>query len=250
MVELGLIGYPLGHSFSPRYFENKFRLEGVEGRYDLYPISDISLLPELLDRHPGLLGLNVTIPYKEQVLPYLDHLSDDARAIGAVNVIKIDRTADGTRILSGHNTDWQGFLQPLLPLLHGNCRRALVLGTGGASKGVCYALQTQGIATTLVSRRPAPGSGMIGYDQITREVIEDHKIIVNATPRGMFPNVDDAPDLDYGYITPRHICYDLIYNPEETQFMRRSRRQGAVVKNGLEMLHRQADIAYDIWMQR
>lgn len=250
MVELGLIGFPLGHSFSPRYFESKFSLEGVEGRYDLYPISDISLLPELLDRHPGLLGLNVTIPYKESVIPYLDHLSDDARAIGAVNVIKIERKEDGTRILSGHNTDWQGFLHSLLPLLYTECRRALVLGTGGASKAVCYALETQGIATTLASRRPTPGSGMIGYDQITREVIEDHKIIVNATPRGMYPNVDEAPDLDYGQITDRHICYDLIYNPEETQFMRRCSERGAVVKNGLEMLHKQADIAYDIWMQR
>lgn len=246
-TELGLIGYPLGHSFSARYFNDKFEREGVEGNYTLFPIESVDRLPQLLDSHPGLAGLNVTIPYKQSVMPMLDSISEDAAAIGAVNVIRIDHDADGRCTLHGYNTDWRGFLDSLRPLLRPDVTRALVLGTGGASKAVEYALGRIGIEVTTVSRNPAR-RGTIAYSEITPEIIDATALIVNTTPLGMFPDVSTAPDIPYDLLGKRHICFDLVYNPPMTEFMRRAEKHGATVVNGLEMLYRQADLAAEIFM--
>lgn len=248
MVSLGLIGRKLGHSFSADYFTKKFREEGVDGKYRLYPIPDIGGLTELLDSHPDLKGLNVTIPYKEAVIPLLDHISEDASAIGAVNVIDIRHDSEGNRVLYGYNSDWKGFSDSLLPLINAKMQKAIVLGTGGASKAVGYALKRLGIEVLFVSRNPnGKASDTIAYEKLTPEIIRDHRIIVNTTPLGMFPDKATYPDIPYDALTELHLCYDLVYNPEETEFMKRASKYGAKVKNGLEMLHRQADISREIW---
>lgn len=248
MVRLGLIGWPLGHSFSARYFKDKFELEGIDGEYRTYPLKDISEFPELLNRNEGLCGLNVTIPHKQTVLRYLDYLSEDARAIGAVNVIRISYDRKGNRILGGYNTDWLGFRQSLLPLLDNHISSALVLGTGGASKAVAYALKSIGIEPRFVSRNPGHhAEATISYDKVTDSVIRENTLIINTTPLGMYPDILSAPPIPYEALTDRHMCYDLVYNPEETEFMKRCQKAGATVKNGLEMLHRQAELAWEIW---
>ena len=246
MTRLGLIGYPLGHSFSAEYFREKFRALHIEGKYELYPLTDIRSFPDLLTDNPDLQGLNVTIPYKEAILPYLDTLSAEASVIGAVNVIKIEYDSTGRRILSGHNSDWKGFADSLAPLTRPDIRHALVLGTGGASKAVSYALMKSGITVTNVSRTPVQGKS-IGYQDLDNKLISDHLMIVNTTPLGMYPQTGSYPPIPYQALTSRHICYDLVYNPEETMFMKKSAEHGATVKNGLEMLHRQADTAWSIW---
>lgn len=254
MREYGLIGYPLGHSFSGKFFSEKFSREGLQCVYSLFPMAEISGLPALMSSHPRLMGLNVTIPHKESVLPYLDSLSDDARQIGAVNVIKI---RDGK--LEGFNSDWLGFAQSLRPLLRPDVRNALIIGTGGAAKAVAYALRKLGIAVTFVSRNPdaamhADKSGtvrkIIGYCNLDEMVMAGNRLIVNCTPLGTYPEVIAAPDIPYYLITARHICHDLVYNPEMTEFMRRCAGQGATVKNGLEMLRNQALLSWEIWMRR
>lgn len=248
MVSLGLIGRKLGHSFSADYFTKKFREEGADGEYRLYPVQDIRELTELLDSHPDLNGLNVTIPYKETVIPLLDYISEDASAIGAVNVIDIRHDSEGNRFLYGYNSDWKGFSDSLLPLIDAEMQKAIVLGTGGASKAVGYALKRLGIEALLVSRNPnGKTSDTIAYENLTPEIIRDHRIIVNTTPLGMFPDTATCPGIPYDALTERHLCYDLVYNPEETEFMKRASKYGAKVKNGLEMLHRQADISREIW---
>lgn len=248
MVSLGLIGRKLGHSFSADYFTKKFREEGVDGEYRLYPIPTIDELPGLLDSHPDLDGLNVTIPYKEAVIPLLDHISEEASAIGAVNIIDIRHDGDGKRVLYGYNSDWKGFSDSILPLIDDNMRKAIVLGTGGASKAVGYVLKRLGIEVLFVSRNPnRKESDTIAYENLTPEIIRDHRIIVNTTPLGMFPANATYPDIQYDALTELHLCYDLVYNPEETEFMKRTSKYGAKVKNGLEMLHRQADISREIW---
>lgn len=248
MVSLGLIGYPLGHSFSARYFNDKFAREGISGHYDLYPIRDIGELPLLLKQHPDLSGLNVTIPYKEQILPFLDEVSDEAKIIGAVNVVRIVRSGGGTPRLTGYNSDTTGFSDSLAPLLRPDIKSALILGTGGASKAVAYSLRGFGIDVTFVSRNPlSQDANMIGYDDLTDRILRQNLLIVNTTPLGMYPDTDTAPDIPYNFITGNHICYDLIYNPELTLFMKRCAGHGATVKNGLEMLHRQAEKAWEIW---
>lgn len=251
MVELGLIGFSLGHSFSPAYFAEKFKQANMSGRYDLFEIDSIEKLPELLKAHPYLRGFNVTVPYKEQIIPFLDRTEKSAAAIGAVNTVKIESDETGKKVLIGYNTDWCGFSGSLAPLIKDReIKSALVLGTGGAARAVAFALQQMSISPTFVSRNPQLSSlkPTIGYDELTARVMADNLLIVNTTPLGMSPNVCDSPSIPYEHITPNHILYDLIYNPEETEFLRKGVQMGATVKNGLEMLHLQADEAWKIWM--
>jgi len=249
MVRLGLIGYPLSHSFSARYFNDIFKRDGIAGHYDLYPIPDIECLPDLLARQSELRGLNVTIPYKEKVIRYLDDISDDAKKIGAVNILDIKHDRDGKVVLTGHNSDWSGFLESLVPLLRPDISSALILGTGGASKAVGYALRKIGLNHTFVSRNShnTTGCPTIGYRDLNGETIRKNLLIVNTTPLGMFPDTEAAPDIPYNQITDRHICYDLVYNPEKTKFMSLCLESGATVKNGLDMLYLQAETAWKIW---
>lgn len=242
----GLIGYPLGHSFSAQYFTEKFLREGLDECYKLFPIKDINSLSELVDGNKTLNGLNVTLPYKQAVIPFLDKISGDASEIGAVNVIRISRceNAAGTH-LSGYNTDWKGFIESLEPMLHPHVKKALILGSGGASKAVVYGLKKRGIKPLIVSR--SKNSGDMTYDDIDKTIMSEHLLIVNTTPLGMFPETEAYPDIPYNFLRPDHICYDLIYNPEQTEFMRKSAAMGAEVKNGLEMLHIQAELSWKIW---
>lgn len=241
----GLIGRTLGHSFSRDYFNRKFEAEGIDAEYVNFELPDIGDLMEALAETPNLCGLNVTIPYKEQVIPYLNALSDNARAIGAVNTIAVDYDSRGGITLTGHNTDVVGFTDSIRPLIKPDMLRALILGTGGASKAVAHGLRELGIVPTFVSR--SPGEGRLTYADLTPEVMQEHLVIVNTTPLGMWPAVDSAPDIPYNLLTPSHLCYDLIYNPDVTTFMRRASEQGATVKNGLEMLLLQAFAAWQIW---
>lgn len=240
----GLIGYPLGHSFSRQYHNERFERENIAAVYDNYELPDISLLPELVARETALRGLNVTIPYKQSVMTYLDAIDNVAQRVVAVNVIKIERDNNRVRMV-GYNSDYTGFRNSLVPLLQPHHRRALVLGTGGASKAVCAALHDLNIATTSVSR--TPGEGKISYEELSPEVMESHTLIVNATPLGMYPRVTDCAPIPYTHITPRHLCYDVVYNPQQTAFMQRCALQGATVCNGLQMLYGQADAAWEIW---
>ena len=250
MVELGLIGYPLGHSFSPAYFAGKFNQLGLEGKYSLFPIESIDKLMELLHSKPLLSGFNVTVPYKQKIIKFLDVIDKSASDIGAVNTVKIEIDDNGSRRLYGYNTDWIGFIDSLKPLLDGkSITKALVLGTGGAAHAVNYGLRNIGISPTFVSRNPLFSRlrPAIGYDEISKEVIGDNLLIVNTTPVGMHPDIDSFPPIPYNYLTPQHILYDLIYNPEVTVFLTKGIEKGTTVKNGLEMLHMQADAAWEIW---
>ncbi len=240
----GLLGYPLGHSFSRNYFNNKFEAEKINAEYLNFEIPDINMLMEVISEYPNLNGLNVTIPYKEQVIPFLDELDEDAANIAAVNVIKIIRD-NGDFKLKGYNSDVIGFCDSIAPLIKPHMKKALVLGTGGAAKAVCYALTKLGIETQYVSRRKSDTT--ITYQEIDKKVIDTHHIIVNTTPLGMYPNIDESPDIPYDLLTDNHLCYDLLYNPDETLFMKNAKVQGATVKNGLEMLLLQAFASYDIW---
>lgn len=243
----GLIGYPLTHSFSRDFFNCKFAAEGINAEYINFEIDDIGRLMELVAEFPELHGLNVTAPYKEQVIPFLTSLSPEAEAIGAVNVIKvIHHATDGQAVaLEGHNTDMPAFANTLKPLATPSLTSALVLGTGGAAKAVSHALRGMGIDVQLVSRRKSAST--MTYEEITRATVASHQLIVNATPLGKWPDVDCCPDFPYRFITPNHLCYDLIYNPDVTEFMRRASQAGARVKNGLEMLLLQAFHSYQIW---
>lgn len=239
--QLGLIGYPLSHSFSKRYFSEKFDQEHLTGyHYELFPLENIQALPSLLKNTSNLLGLNVTIPYKQEVIRYLDECSDEARTIGAVNTIKIINHR-----LYGFNTDVYGFEQSLRPLLQPHHQGALILGTGGAAKAVAYVLQKLQIYYTFVSR--TPNEAQLSYQSINQQVLSDYTIIINATPLGTFPNIDRCPDLPYGLLNNRHLLYDLVYNPTETLFLKRGKLRSTSTKNGLEMLHLQADKAWKIW---
>lgn len=242
----GLIGRPLGHSFSKAFFTEKFQREGIDAQYLNFPLQTIEELPAMLAAHPDLQGFNVTIPYKQAVKAYLVSLSPEAREIGAVNVVRVERTRAGDEPhLMGYNTDSIGFRRSLRPLLRPHHRRALVLGTGGASLAVVYVLRSLGITPIYVSRTPA--EDRLTYTDLSAEVMRDHLLIVNCSPVGMFPHVDAAPAIPYDLLTPRHLLYDLVYNPEETRFMRLGAAHGATVKNGLEMLHLQALAAWEIW---
>ena len=242
--KFGLLGYPLGHSFSRGYHTERFARLGIDAVYDNYELADIEQLPTLIASVPELEGLNVTIPYKEAVLPFLDELDKTAQRIGAVNVIRIFRNGDKIKTI-GYNSDYIGFVRSIEPLLQKHHTKALVLGTGGASKAVSAALQEMGLAVRLVSRRPS--ASQLSYDELTQETICSHTVIVNATPLGMYPDINSCPDIPYENLTKKHLCYDVVYNPEETLFMRRAAIQGAVVSNGMQMLYGQADAAWEIW---
>jgi shikimate dehydrogenase len=244
----GLIGFPLSHSFSGSYFAAKFQREGIaDARYDLYPLSSINLLTALVEQNKELLGLNVTIPYKEKVLPFLNETEPAATDIGAVNTIKIFRKGKNS-ILKGYNTDIYGFGESLKPLLKESIRseKALILGTGGASKAVAWVLRKMGFEVIFVSRNPSKPDH-ISYGMVSESTINEVRVIVNTSPAGMHPHVDDFPDIPYQHLSKKHILYDLVYNPEMTLFLQKGREQGAIIKNGLQMLHLQAEKSWEIW---
>ena len=242
MRRYGLIGYPLTHSFSQKYFTEKFGKEGIKDcTYSNFPIEGISALPAVL-ADGELCGLNVTIPYKEQVSEFLDERSPVVAAIGACNCIKIVAGR-----LTGHNTDVVGFEQSLLPKLGSHHRRALVLGTGGASKAVEYVLGKLGIDYRLVSRRPGVDSEELGYAEIDAALLGEYTLIVNTTPLGMYPHVEEFPALPYEAVGPRHYFFDLVYNPARTLFLQKGEERGAVVENGHDMLIIQAEESWRIW---
>jgi shikimate dehydrogenase len=245
MDKYGLIGYPLGHSFSISYFNQKFADESINARYENFEIASIDMLPEIIAKNPNLKGLNVTIPYKEKVIDFLDSISPEARAIGAVNVIRVTREGNKT-LLKGFNSDVIGFTQSIEPMLDKKWhKKALILGTGGASKAINFGLKSLGLETIFVSRYERPGT--IQYKTITPEVIKEYNVIVNCTPLGMFPKTEECPDLPYEAMDSHTILYDLIYNPDQTLFMRRGAEYGADVKNGLEMLLLQAFASWEFW---
>lgn len=241
----GLIGYPLGHSFSKIYFTEKFEKENIPAQYDLYPLENISQFSNLISS-VELTGLNVTIPYKEQVIPFLDELDETAAEIGAVNVIKFIRQGK-KQYLKGYNTDAIGFEHSILPFIKSNNKNALILGTGGASKAIDFTLRKLGISTTFVSRKSS--SGILSYQELNQQIINNNLLIVNCTPLGMYPNTDNCPDIPYDLLSPGHLLYDVIYKPEETLFMKKGKEKGAVTVNGLEMLYGQARAAWEIWNQ-
>ena len=248
MDKYGLIGYPLGHSFSISYFNQKFEDEGIDAKYENFEISSIDQLQEVLDTNPNLKGLNVTIPYKEKVMEYLDSITPEAQAIGAVNVIRVWQ--DGKKLkLKGYNSDVIGFTQSIEPMIDPNWhKKALILGTGGASKAINYGLKSLGLETVYVSRYERPGT--IQYASITPEVVKEYNVIVNCTPVGMYPHTEECPPLPYEAMDHHTILYDLIYNPDETLFLKRGRQQGAEVKNGLEMLLLQAFASWEFWHEK
>lgn len=230
-----------------------FSEQNIDAVYDLYPISSINGFNEVVSGNMELCGLNVTIPYKQQVMSFLDELDPEAAQTGAVNVIKIIRSEDEKPYLKGYNTDLIGFRESIRPLLENlkndetgnNNLKALVLGTGGASKAVIYGLKQLGVDITLVSRNA--GDGIITYVDLTKEIYKSHRVIVNTTPLGMFPEVNSCPDIDYSEISERHLLYDVVYNPDSTLFLKKGNERGAVVMNGLQMLHLQALEAWKIW---
>ena len=244
MDKYGLIGYPLGHSFSIGYFNEKFANEGIDAQYINFEIPSIEALPEVLASNPELKGLNVTIPYKEKVIPYLDNVSPEARAIGAVNVIRVTHKGNDVE-LKGFNSDVIGFTKSIESMLEKYHKKALILGTGGASKAINYGLRSLGLETVYVSRYERPDT--IQYDKITPEVVQEYNVIVNCTPVGMYPHTEECPQLPYEAMDSHNILYDLIYNPDETMFMRRGAEYGANVKNGLEMLLLQAFASWEFW---
>ena len=245
MKKFGIIGYPLGHSFSPGYFNEKFANEGIDAHYDKYELPVITDLQAIIDYTPDLCGFNVTIPYKEKVMSYLDNVSPEARAIGAVNVVKVTRKDGDTPYLEGYNSDVIGFMRSIEPLLDKHHKKALVLGTGGASKAVSYGLHQFGIETVLVSRSQKDKT--IQYQQITPELLNEYTVIVNCTPCGMAPHFNECPDIPYEALTKQHLLYDLVYNHDETLFLKKGKAQGALTKNGLEMLLLQAEAGWEIW---
>lgn len=244
MDKYGLIGYPLVHSFSISYFNEKFQNENIDAIYENYEISSIEQLTEVLDTNSELRGLNVTIPYKEKVISYLDSLSPEAREIGAVNVIKIEHKGKKT-VLKGYNSDVIGFTRSIEPLLEPYHKKALILGTGGASKAIEFGLKSLKLETLKVSRTGKGGA--IKYEDLTPEMIKEYNVIVNCTPCGMFPHSDECPKLPYDAMDSHTLLYDLIYNPDETLFLNKGKEKGAVVKNGLEMLLLQAFASWEFW---
>jgi shikimate dehydrogenase len=258
MKVFGLIGYPLTHSFSKKYFTEKFEKLGLEGySYELFPLEKIEDIPQLIADNPNLVGLNVTIPYKESVVPFLSELDETVKVIGAVNTIKIlkgsppnvggvPRSGEGVQLI-GYNTDVIGFSQSLKPLLHPHHERALILGTGGAAKAVAHVLKGLGIQYYFVSREKKNGTNCLTYSELNEGVFNACKLIVNTTPVGMYPAIEAAPALPYQFFTPQHLAYDLIYNPTDTRFMQQAAQQGAHMVNGLNMLYSQAEAAWKIW---
>ena len=244
MKKFGLIGFPLTHSFSQNFFSQKFEKEKINASYHLYPIEDISKILTLIHENKNLYGLNVTIPYKEAVIPFLNKLDDTAKEIKAVNVIKIEREEENIKLV-GYNSDIIGFQDSLEPLLNKKHKKALILGTGGAAKGVAYVLKKLNIDFSFVSRNKK--DKQFTYEDLNADIINEHLLIINASPLGTFPETKVCPNIPYQYINKNHLLYDLIYNPEKTLFLQKGEIAEAQIKNGLEMLHKQALAAWKIW---
>lgn len=249
MDEYGLIGFPLKHSFSQRFFTDKFKEEHIDSCYLNFELDSVEKVMEVIQRNKNLKGFNVTIPHKQEIVQYLDFIGDEAKQIGAVNVVKIDRTREGKNgsslFLSGYNSDAYGFRHSLVPLLNSRKRKALVLGTGGASKAIVYVLRSLGIDYKYVSRQRKVDS--LCYEDLTQDIIEEYELIVNCTPLGTFPDIDKCPTIPYQFLSSNHILYDLVYNPSETLFLKKGIEKCATVKNGYEMLELQALEAWNIW---
>jgi shikimate dehydrogenase len=257
MKKYGLIGYPLTHSFSKKYFTEKFEKENLDNcSYELYPTPNLSDLPELINSVPDLCGLNVTVPHKIGVMFYLDKVDPAAKEIDAVNCIKIvnrkpveaffsGELSSMQMRLEGYNTDAFAFEKSLKPLLKKHHKKALILGTGGASRAVAYVLKELGISFKKVSRRAA--GKQLTYKKLDAEILNDYTLIINTSPVGTAPNITECPEIPYEFITSKHLLYDLVYNPVETEFLKRGKEHGATIKNGLEMLHLQAEKSWEIW---
>lgn len=245
MRTFGLIGFPLSHSFSKKFFSEKFENEQISGcKYELFPMENAEDMIDLIKKNPSLCGLNVTIPHKVNVMPFLNEIDAAAKEIGAVNCISIQQNG-AEPILKGYNTDAYGFAESLKPLLEKQHKGALIFGNGGAAKAVKYVLNQLEIPYLVVVRNPAPNA--ILYAAITAELLADYKLLINTTPLGMLPNLDSYPLIPYQYLTNQHLAYDLVYNPEESLFLAKAKTQGAQVKNGLEMLYLQAERSWYIW---
>ena len=245
MQKYGLVGYPLSHSFSKRFFSYFFEKNKTDAAYLNFELIDLSLLLSTIEEHPDLVGFNVTIPYKEAILPYLDHIDPQAAEIQAVNTVKINRYGDKID-LTGYNTDLIGFRDSILPLLKQHHKKALVLGTGGASKAVVQVLTNLSIPVQRVSREKKEGVS-IGYNQLSSDQMAEYPIIVNTTPLGTYPKTDGFPEIPYECLSDKHLLYDLVYNPPVTKFLQQGADRGASIKNGLEMLELQAMAAWRIW---
>lgn len=244
MDKYGLIGLTLGHSFSKNYFNEKFENEHIHATYINFEIPSIKELTEVIAQNPELKGFNVTIPYKQQIMDYLDKITPEAKAIGAVNVVKVSHKGKKT-ILKGYNSDVVGFTRSIEPLLEPCHKKALILGTGGAAKAIDYGLKSLGLETVFVSRHK--GQGVITYDDIIESMMKEYRVIVNCTPCGMYPHAEECPQLPYEAMDSHTLLYDLLYNPDETLFMKQGAKYGATVKNGLEMLLLQAFVSWDFW---
>ena len=241
MRRFGLLGKNISYSFSRKYFSEKFAAEGIDAVYENFDLQNISEFPEVLRKYSDLKGLNVTIPYKQEIFPFLDHLDPEASEIGAVNTIRFEK--DGS--LTGFNTDYVGFTGAIKPFLKPHHKKALILGTGGASKAVNYALKKLKIEPLFVSRTPSENG--ISYRELSSELLEEHTVIVNTTPLGTFPNTEDYPDIPVNFLGKNHLLFDLVYNPPQTRFMQLAQLAGATVLNGQKMLELQAEKAWEIW---
>jgi len=245
MRKFGLIGYPLGHSFSARYFSEKFAREGIgDCLYENYPLETLDTFPELISANPELCGLNVTIPYKTEIIKYIDETEPAIREIGAVNVLKIRRSGDKVKI-SGFNSDVTGIKKSIIPYMKAGINNALVLGTGGSSKAVAYTLRKSGISFTFVSR--IKKEDCFTYDDLTPGILLNTELIINTTPLGMFPDINKIPDIDYNLLSEKHILFDLVYNPEITSFLKKGQEKGCRIITGLKMLYAQAERSWEIW---
>ncbi|MEJ5994080.1 shikimate dehydrogenase [Pedobacter sp. Du54] len=241
----GLIGYPLSHSFSKKFFSEKFEKEKIAGcTYELFPVENAESILGLINENPSLCGLNVTIPHKLAVIPFIDELDDAAAKIGAVNCIRVHQSDSGIS-LKGYNTDAYGFAESLKPSLEKHHQKALVFGDGGASKAVKYVLNQFGIPYQVVSRKQT--SNTLQYNELTEDILNEYKLLINTTPLGMSPNLETYPPIPYQYLNHLHLAYDLVYNPDETVFLTKAKEQGAKIKNGLEMLYLQAERSWEIW---
>ncbi len=242
-VRFGLVGKDISYSFSRGYFTQKFADLGLEDHsYENFDFQAIEEIQDVLDNNSDIKGMNVTIPYKQEVMPFLTELDPEAEKIGAVNTIQFSKNG-----LKGFNTDAYGFKNAMAPFLKPHHTKALILGTGGASKAVAYVLGELGISYVFVSRNP--GKNKISYDQVTEEVLKEHTILINCTPLGTHPNIEQRPALPYEFITDQHFLFDLIYNPEKTAFLAAGEAKGAQISNGLRMLELQADRSWEIWQE-